>query len=107
MAEISFKGFVESYSGRGPLTIVEQHRRKDESDQWVTEARTFHRVWPPKGASAPAEGSLVAVVGSQKTTKYVKDGETRYSLVVNAESIELVSTRPAPAVQPYDVEAPF
>lgn len=90
MAEISFKGFVEPKSGRGPLTIVEQHRRKNDADEWVTEARTYHRVWPPRDAPEPPEGALVAVVGKQKTTKYDKDGETKYSLIVQADSIQLV-----------------
>lgn len=99
MAEIKFKGFVEPRQGRGPLTIVEQHRRKDDADKWVTDARTYHRVWAPQGAPEPPEGALVEVVGKQKTTKYEKDGQTKYSLIVNADSITVLegrSSSPAP-----------
>jgi hypothetical protein len=118
MAEISFKGFVEPRQGRGPLTIVEQHRRKDDTTgQWTTESRTYHRVWPAQNSVEPPEGALVSVVGKQKTTKYVKDGETKYSLIVNADSIEVVSggpvSLPAPAQDVWsnptidDSEVPF
>lgn len=106
MAEIKFKGFVEPHTGRGPWTVVENHRRKDDNDQWVTDAKTYHHVWLPKDGVEPAEGSLVEVSGKQKTTKYVKDGETKYSLIVQADAVETVSGGYPKAASPDD-EIPF
>ena len=115
MADIKFKGFVEPHTGRGPWTIVENHRkRNDVTEEWTTESKTYHRVWLPDGVEPP-EGALVEVTGRQKTNVYLKDGEKKYSLIVNAETVDIVSggsssmktEEPWAGYSPVDSDAPF
>jgi len=86
MAKIEFKGFVEKHEGNRPWTIAEGHSVKD-GDKWVVKARTFHKVWLPKGLSSLSEGALVTVTGTQKTVVNEYQGEKKYDLVVYADSV--------------------
>jgi single-strand DNA-binding protein len=75
------------------FSIACNERRKD-GDNWVD-----HCEWVPitilgKRASALAniirKGSQVAVVGKFRTSKYEKDGQTRYSTEIVADTIALM-----------------
>ena len=116
MAKIEFKGYPEKHEGNGPWEITEPHR-KQKDGQWVTEARTYHKVWLPESVTEIPADTLVTVIGTQKTRAYEKDGTTKYSLIVYADSITWDSaassatsgvTEPWDAVSPnYSDEAPF
>jgi hypothetical protein len=90
MADIKFRGFVEKHEGNRPWTVAEGHSRKDENDRWQTTARTFHKVWLPKGHPGLSEGDLVEVTGSQKTNVSEYQGQKRFDLVVYANEVEVV-----------------
>ena len=115
MAEIKFTGFVEEVlTGRtGPygLKIAEGHSKKDENDQWVTVARTFHRVKSAYQAEIPFgsfnKGDRVDVAGKQVTETYEQNGERKYALVVKADSVAPVARGPQQAPQQSQQAEPW
>lgn len=113
MAKIQFKGYADKHEGKGPWEITEPHRRQKDGE-WVTEARTFHRVWLPKGTETVPTDTLLEVVGTQKTQVYEKDGQKKYSLIVYADSVAPVESRQSEVQTPdvwnapsYNDESPF
>lgn len=98
MADISFTGFIEEVlEGRNDaygVKVAETHRRKDDQDQWVTAARTFHRVTGAYQSGIDwgqfTKGVRVDVVGKQLTDPYTDQaGKKQYPLVVKAESVTI------------------
>lgn len=95
MAKIEFSGFVEDVlegrTGAYGLKIAEPHRKKN-GDEWVTVARTFHRVTGAYEAtinwSSFSKGDRVDVEGRQVTDPYTDNtGKKQYPLIVRASSI--------------------
>lgn len=95
MAVISFTGFVEEVlegrNGVYGIKVSEGHRKKS-GDEWVTVARTFHRVTGAYQSgidfSAFHKGDRVDVVGKQITDPYEDaQGVKKYPLVVKADSV--------------------
>jgi hypothetical protein len=99
MATITFTGFVDDVitSKAGEvfaLKVAEPHYKKD-GDEFISNGRTFFKVMRGWGAefdlAAFAPGDKVEVSGKQKTESRDYDGKTYYDLVVNAESISIVT----------------
>jgi single-stranded DNA-binding protein len=91
MADITFTGFVEKVliSGAGAqygFTVAEPHRKKQDDGSYTTTARTFHTV-KGNAASGFQKGDRVTITGRQITEPWSRDGETRYSLVVWADTV--------------------
>lgn len=109
MADIKATGFIEKEltNSRGEqfgFEMTETHRKKQEDGSYKTVARTFHKV---KGAATVGHrvGERVTVTGRQVTEAWDRDGETRYSLVVWADSVSVAVSggRPVePAPWPAD-----
>ena len=114
MARIELTGFVEkelisSSGSQYGITVAEPHRKKQEDGSYKTTARTFHTV---KGNATTGfhKGDRVTVVGVQKTESYTSQGETKYSLVTWADSVEYAERKPAPEPAPSwgdDDSTPF
>jgi len=107
MAKIEFQGFVEEVlEGRnGPygLKVSEPHRRKNDADEWVTVARTFHRVTGAFQAGIQwagfAKGDRVEVAGRQVTEVYAgADGVKKYPLAVKADRVSMLGGGPGGSV---------
>lgn len=120
MAEIKFTGFVEEVlEGRnGPygVKVAEPHRKKDGGN-WVTVARTFHRVTGAYESGINfagfAKGDRVVVEGRQVTDPYTgQDGEKKYPLVVKADTVAVQergagSPAPQPATDSWSTPGSF
>lgn len=94
MATISFEGFVNGHVGSPVfvLKVSENHRKKDESGNFVNDGKTFFQVKAgyESGidlAQFPVD-SRVRVTGRQRTTSREYNGKTYYDLVVAADRIE-------------------
>lgn len=93
MAKITIESaFVEGYENYA-LKVTEPHSRQDESGNWKTVSRTFHRVKASRQSGINlesfAKGERVTISGTQKTEVFDKrDGTKGYSLVVYVDSIE-------------------
>ena len=100
MAKIEFQGWVEKEltgtNGQYGITVAEPHSRKQDDGSWKTIARTFHTV-KGNATSGFRKGDRVTVEGTQKTETYTAQGETKYSLVVWADTVTPASTRSEPA----------
>lgn len=68
------------------LRTSEPHRRKDESGEWVTTARTFRTVRASRESGISltdyVKGDRIEFEGQEKTEKREHDGKTYYDLVV-------------------------
>lgn len=110
MAEVKFKGIVERVLGSKGVKVVESHRKKNESGEWETAGRTYFTVWVNQ-LPQPSEGSIVEIVGVQKTVAEEYQGQTRYNLHVSATEIVVtgsITKREAPVANTLDEEdAPF
>lgn len=94
MAKIEFEGFVNGHVGSPVfvLKVSENHRKKDESGNFVNDGKTFFQVKAgyESGidlAQFPVD-SRVRVTGKQRTTSREYNGKTYYDLVVAADRIE-------------------
>jgi hypothetical protein len=119
MAKIEFEAFVDKNLGWG-LKTTEKHRRQVDGE-WKDVGRTFRTVKAAYGVELDlggfAEGSRVAVTGTEKTESREHNGKTYYDLVVAAQSVSVVEPRgrqvSQPVVQgpawdtPADTETPF
>lgn len=107
MAEIKFKATVKTAYEKF-LIVYEKHSKKTPAGEWETVGFTDFKVWLPEGVSGSsfAEKDFIEVTGRQKTETVEKDGKTYKNLVVSAEVVETVSSKPkAPVFDASD--APF
>lgn len=107
MAEIKFKATVKTAYDRF-LIVYEKHSKKTPAGEWETVGYTDYKVWLPEGLSGTMfqEKDYIEVAGRQKTETVEKDGKTYKNLVVSAEVVETISSKPKAAPLP-DIEAPF
>jgi hypothetical protein len=107
MAEIKFKATVKTAYEKF-LIVYEKHSKKNPAGEWETIGYSDFKVWLPEGLTGSmfAEKDYIEVTGRQKTETVEKDGRTYKNLVVSAEVVETISSKPkAPA---FDVsDAPF
>jgi hypothetical protein len=107
MAEIKFKATVKT-SYEKFLIVYEKHSKKTPAGEWETVGYTDFKVWLPEGLSGSmfTEKDYIEVTGRQKTETVEKDGKTYKNLVVSAEVVETISSKPkAPTFA--EVDAPF
>lgn len=109
MAEITVKGWVNKpstgTSAKGPyskFTLAESQKQKDG-----TYNKVFYNVADFNSGTPPEDGSKVQLTGYLKMRSYEKDGQTRMSYDIVANTVELVEgpkpkseTPTAPATQP-------
>lgn len=76
------------------LKIAEPHSRKDEQGKWQTVARTFFDVKVGRESGIDlarfVKGSRVKVAGTQRTEVREHEGKKYYTLLLWADSIELI-----------------
>lgn len=107
MASVTFTGNIGNYHGlkfsndgkpRISFSAAETARIKDQSGQWVDGGTTWFSVTLFGGASEALDQLIanqggkgkVIVTGRMSTRQYEKDGQTRESLDVVADSVGLV-----------------
>lgn len=107
MSTVSFTGNIGNYHGlkfsqdgkpRISFSAAETARVKDQSGQWTDGGTTWFSVTLFGGASEALDQLIanqggkgkVIVTGRMSTRQYEKDGQTRESLDVVAESVGLV-----------------
>jgi len=107
MSTVSFTGNIGSYHGlkfsndgkpRLSFSAAETARIKDQSGNWVDGGTTWFSVTLFGGASEALDQIIanqggkgkVIVTGRMSTRQYEKDGQTRESLDVVADSVGLV-----------------
>ena len=118
MAEIVVTGFVQEWKrdSNEPnpdwgMKFAENHQKKD-GDKWVTIGRTYFTVkagWDIKIDFRNFKpGDRVKIVGKQVTETRESGGKTYSSLVIKAESVELVQSGKSEAfTQRTFAEEPF
>ena len=112
MAEIKFKGTIKNVYDRF-LIVYEKHSKKNAQDEWETVGFTDFKVWLPDGMTGSefAEKDYIEVTGRQKTEKTEKDGKTYKNLVVQAQVIETINSKPKAnnglGTEWSDLAAPF
>jgi single-stranded DNA-binding protein len=115
MAEIKFYGFVQPWNRETKehpawgMKVAETHGSKDKPE---TNTRTFHNVKVSQASGIDLTNfpldTRVYIEGSQKTEKYEVNGETRYTLVVWANSVTVPTsnnTNPSARFAPASVPA--
>lgn len=99
MAKVVFDAFVEEVARSSrdgsvfALRTAETHRRKDESGNYHTTARTFRQVKLTRESASSLErfvkGDRVHVEGTEKTEKFTSsDGRDMFSITVYADVVE-------------------
>lgn len=80
------------------FTLATNAKRK-QGDQWVDEASYWVvDLWGKPGESVCqylTKGKVVAVEGTLRQEKYESNGQERMKVVVNANSVNLISQNPA------------
>lgn len=107
MAEIKFKATVKKAYDKF-LIVYEKHSKKTPAGEWETIGYSDFKVWLPDGLTGSmfAEKDYIEVTGRQKTETVEKDGKTYKNLVVSAEVVETINSKPkAPVFDASD--APF
>ena len=125
MSTVSFTGNIGSYHGlkfsndgkpRISFSAAETARIKDQSGNWVDGGTTWFSVTLFGGASEALDQIIanqggkgkVIVTGRMSTRQYEKDGQTRESLDVVADSVGLVpKNQPAHGGQPAPTQQPW
>lgn len=96
MAKIELEGFVNEHVGNPVfvLKVAENHRKKDESGNFVNDGKTFFQVKAGYESGIDLaqfpKDSRVRVFGKQRTKSREYNGKTYYDLVVAADRIEVL-----------------
>lgn len=96
MAKIEFEGFVNEHVGNPVfvLKVAENHRKKDESGNFVNDGKTFFQVKAGYESGIDLaqfpKDCRVRVFGKQRTKSREYNGKTYYDLVVAADRIEVL-----------------
>ena len=84
--------------------------RKKQGSEWVDEASFWDiELWGKQGESLNqylTKGKLVAVEGSMRQDRWEHEGQKHMKVIVNANSVQLLGTKPSQDSQPASQPAP-